>query len=81
MQPPSGSQQSQTALFRDWVIVWRPIERRPTATPRRLPPLPDLFNTNVKLATQATLGGDNLQQMMEETQMDAVSFAWDQIAS
>ena len=55
--------------------------RRPTATSRRLPPLPELFKFNATLAAQATLGGDDLQQMMEETQMDAVSFAWDQVAS
>ncbi len=45
----------------------------------RLPPLPTLFNTTTALAAQATLGGDDLQQMLEETQMDAVSFAWDEI--
>ena len=47
--------------------------------PRRLPPLPALFNTTTALAAQATLGGDELQQMLEETQMDAVSYAWDEI--
>ena len=45
----------------------------------RLPPLPALFNTGNTLIVQATLGGDDLQLMLEETQMDAVSFAWEQI--
>ncbi len=76
MQPPSGSQQRSKQHYFVTVFEWRP-----TATSRRLPPLPELFNTNATLATQATLGGDDLQQMMEETQIDAVSFAWDQITS
>ena len=76
MQPPSGAQQRSGQ--RCFETASSSGDSRPH---RRLPPLPELFNTNTALATQATLGGDDLQLMMEETQMDAVSFAWDQITS
>lgn len=44
----------------------------------RLPPLPELYNVG-KLALHATMGGHDLESMIEETEMDSVTFAWDNL--
>lgn len=44
----------------------------------RLPPLPELFNVG-KLAHSKGADVHDLESMMEETEMDSITFAWDDL--